>query len=67
MSVVVRRAGLTETMSSYLIRQIEASRNIVVRTESDVVAAPVRIGWSTSPYEIGAAVRPVRSRLTASS
>ena len=36
-SVVIRRAGLTETMSSYLIRQLEAMHNIVVLAESDVV------------------------------
>lgn len=36
-SIVVRRHGLTETMSSYLIGQIEASHNIVVLTESEVV------------------------------
>ncbi len=36
-SVVIRRAGLSETMSSYLIRQLEAMRNIVVLAESDVI------------------------------
>lgn len=36
-TVLVRRAGLAETMSRYLIDQIEAAPNIDVRTEAEVV------------------------------
>jgi thioredoxin reductase (NADPH) len=36
-SVVIRRSGLTETMSHYLIRQIEAIDNIIVLAESEVI------------------------------
>ena len=36
-TVVVRRDSLTETMSDYLIREIETHRNIVVRTHAEVV------------------------------
>lgn len=38
-SLVVRRDGLTETMSDYLIREIQANPRIVVRTQSEVVGA----------------------------
>jgi thioredoxin reductase (NADPH) len=37
--LVVRRASLTETMSQYLLDRITATANIVVRCQSEVVAA----------------------------
>lgn len=37
--IVVRRASLAETMSDYLIREIEANPRIVVKTNAEVVEA----------------------------
>ena len=37
--LVVRRASLTETMSQYLLDRISATANIVVRCQSEVIAA----------------------------
>lgn len=38
-SIVVRRDGLAETMSDYLIREIEANPRIVVKTNAEIVGA----------------------------
>jgi thioredoxin reductase (NADPH) len=48
-TMLVRGASLAETMSDYLIRQIEANANIVVRTRTEVVdgGGSGRLEWIT--------------------
>jgi len=54
--MLVRADGLAETMSRYLIRRIEQSPDIVLRTRTEVVAlegdgALDRVGWRHHPAE----------------
>lgn len=57
-TIVVRRADLTETMSDYLIREIEANPRIKVAGNAEVVGAGDRATWSGCAF---ATTSPARS------
>ena len=64
-TIVVRRASLAETMSDYLIREIETNANIAVRTGSSVVdgGGAEALEWITVRDETGAEVQVPASGL----
>ena len=45
-TMLVRGAGLSDTMSRYLIRRIEETPNIELKTRTEIVALEGRTAWS---------------------